>query len=110
MNHWSHGVTVLYDIEEPLHTLYYCMFLVFLAGLIARTFRTIFVEREEQDSKNKAVREIRKYASSKGEWPQLSSYLPRRYDERSWNYSPSLTNCVCTHTVGTFSWAEHVPK
>ena len=51
--------------------LYINVFLAFLVGLIGRTFRTIFVEREEQDSRNKAVREIRKYASSKGEWPQV---------------------------------------
>ena len=41
------------------------------AGVIARTFRPIFVEREKEGSRTKAVSEIRRYASSKGEWPQI---------------------------------------
>ena len=41
------------------------------AGLIGKTFRAIFVEREEQGSRTRAVREIRRYASAKGEWPQI---------------------------------------
>ena len=41
------------------------------AGLIAKTFRTIFVEREKQGSRTKAVREIRRYANARGKWPQI---------------------------------------
>ena len=39
--------------------------------LISRTMRTIYVEREDPDSRMKAAEEIRRRAHTRGEWPKV---------------------------------------
>ena len=54
-------------------------YILYCAGIIAKTFRTIFVEREEQGSRTKAMREIRRYANARGKWPQILIFPEGKY-------------------------------
>ena len=46
-------------------------FFVELIGLITRTLRTIYVEREDPESRMKAAEEIRRRTHTRGEWPKV---------------------------------------
>ena len=45
--------------------------LVQLIELITRTLRTIYVEREDPESRMKAAEEIRRRTHTRGEWPKV---------------------------------------
>ena len=42
-----------------------------VVGLITKTLRTIYVEREDPNSRMKAAEEIRRRTHTRGEWPKV---------------------------------------
>ena len=75
--------------------MYVIILYIIAAGLIAKTFRTIFVQREEQDSKTNAVREIRRYANGRGKWPQVLIFPEGKKPSVSRGYCLCLAIHVC---------------
>ena len=70
--------------------MYGCILFSRCAALIKRTLRTIFVEREDPNSRMKAVGEIRRRTHSGGEWPKVQLF-PEGMPSFSGQYRQCMT-------------------